>query len=277
MLVQTVTQVTLLRFDGNPSRWSMFGSVDRSLIAHYRVWSIQIIYRFFLLVESETRWTEACRYLAAIARIVNHRIDSPALFEMLLINRRVPMSKQFRRSTFLAVCLTMLLSGLVKSQDHAAPIAPDLDPLTDQTRQDLRVLYKQLVDAENRHDLEAVKPLLWKSPSMLFVAKTATPAEGNWAGFWGTDVVVQHFHDLYQGTFVMSPDYSKEKVVGLSADVAETYVPLQISVAYAGQTPIPKPFLMIVEWVRTPAGWTMATDIALPIPPPPDTSGKATP
>jgi hypothetical protein len=40
-----------------------------------------------------------------------------------------------------------------------------------------------------------------------------------------------------------------------------------ITVAYAGQTPVPRPFLMIIEWVRTPDGWRMATDIALPIPP----------
>jgi hypothetical protein len=57
------------------------------------------------------------------------------------------------------------------------------------------------------------------------------------------------------------------KVGGLTADVAETYVPLKITVAYAGQTPVPNPFLMIVEWVRTPGGWKMATDIALQIPP----------
>src|SRR6202789_3665927 len=116
-------------------------------------------------------------------------------------------------------------------------------------------MYRKLIDAENRHALKDVSSFLWRSPTMLFVAKTRTAAEGNWAGFWGTDVVMQHFHDLYQGPFLMSPDYSKEKVVGLSADVAETYAPLQITVAYAGQTPVPKPFLMIVEWVRTPAGW----------------------
>ena len=34
---------------------------------------------------------------------------------------------------------------------------------------------------------------------MLFVAKTATPAEGNWAGFWGTDVVLQHMKALFDG------------------------------------------------------------------------------
>jgi hypothetical protein len=132
---------------------------------------------------------------------------------------------------------------------------------------ELKRLYKQLIDAENRHDLDAVRPMLWTSPSMLFVAKTATPAEGNWAGFWGTEVVMQHLRDLYQGPFLMDPDYEREKVVFLTTEVAETYAPLKISVAYAGQTPVPKPFLMIVEWIRTPEGWRMATDIALPVPP----------
>jgi len=142
-----------------------------------------------------------------------------------------------------------------------------VEPLGGSPLAELRSLYRQLINAENRHDLKAVRPLVWTSPATLFVAKTKTAAEGNWAGFWGTEVVMQHFHDLYQGPFQIDPDYSKEKVVGLTADVAETYIPVQITVAYAGQTPAPKPFLMILEWIRTPEGWKMATDIALPIPP----------
>ena len=143
-------------------------------------------------------------------------------------------------------------------------------PLTEATVTELRGLYKQLIDAENRHDIAAVRPLVWDSPDTLFVAKTATAAEGNWAGFWGADVVLNHLDDLYKaGPFKIEPDYAKEKVVALSSDVAETYVPVNITVAYAGQTPVPKPFLMILEWVRTPQGWRMATDIALPIPPAP--------
>jgi hypothetical protein len=135
---------------------------------------------------------------------------------------------------------------------------------------ELRALYKQLIDAENRHDIAAVRPLVWDSRNALFVAKTATAAEGNWAGFWGTEIVLQHLDDLYKaGPFRIDPDYDKEKVVALSQDVAETYVSVNITVAYAGQTPLPKPFLMILEWVRTSAGWRMATDIALPIPPAP--------
>jgi len=155
------------------------------------------------------------------------------------------------------------------SPNQSIPSSSYIEPLDVDTLNTLKALYKQLIVAENRHDLAAVKQLVWDSPSTLFVAKTATPAEGNWAGFWGSDIVMQHFHDLYQQTFRIDPDYSKEKVVGLAIDVAETYVPVKITVAYAGQTPVPKPFLMILDWVRTPIGWKMATDIALPIPPAP--------
>jgi hypothetical protein len=147
----------------------------------------------------------------------------------------------------------------------AAAQAP-ADPLDAATLGKINAVYRTLIDAENRHDLAAVRTLVWESPNTLFVAKTATAAEGNWAGFWGTDVVMQKFSDLYHGVFVMAPDYARVKTVGLTSETAETYAPLNISVAYAGQTPVPKPFLMIVTWVRTPGGWKMATDIALPIP-----------
>ena len=150
-----------------------------------------------------------------------------------------------------------MITGLLLALLIGAPLKPPPE---------LRALYRQLIDAENAHDLGAVRQLVWDSPSTLFVAKTATAAEGNWAGFWGTDVVMQHFGDLYSGPFHIEPDYTKEKVVALTSDVAETYCPVKITVAYGGQTPVPKPFLMILEWIKTDGGWKMATDIALPIP-----------
>ena len=167
------------------------------------------------------------------------------------------------------VILAALFSLQIREDAQAEPASAYKEPLDSATLDKINVLYRKLIDAENRHDVAEVRTMLWESPSTLFVAKTATAAEGNWAGFWGTDVVMQHFADLYRGTFIMAPDYSRLKTVGLTHDVALTYVPLEISVAYAGQTPVPKPFRMIVNWVRTPAGWKMATDIALPVPPAP--------
>lgn len=139
-------------------------------------------------------------------------------------------------------------------------------PLDAATEHSIRALYRGLIEAENRHDIDAVRPYVWDASTAVFIAKTATPAEGGWAGFWGKETVLQHLEDIYKGPFQIDPDYANERETALSPDVVQTYVPVRITVAYAGQTALPKPFLMILEWVKTSSGWKMATDIALPIP-----------
>jgi ketosteroid isomerase-like protein len=136
-----------------------------------------------------------------------------------------------------------------------------------QTSTDLEIkrAYKNLIDAESRHDLAAVKGMVWDSPSALFVAK----APVGWRGYWGIDDVMQHLHDMYQQPFRIDPVYEEEKVAFITPDVAETYAPVKITVAYGGQNPAPKPFIMVLLWVRTPKGWKMTTDIPIPVPPDP--------
>jgi hypothetical protein len=143
-----------------------------------------------------------------------------------------------------ALCAASLPAGLAVVQPAAAQaVATDAvtsatEPLDGATLDALRAFYKQVIDAEDRQDLAAIKALVWQSPSALFVAKTATPAEGNWAGFWGADVVVAHIGDLFRaGSFHIEPDYDGEKIVGLSRNVAETYVPVKIRVAMPGRRP----------------------------------------
>src|SRR5271155_2514267 len=60
-----------------------------------------------------------------------------------------------------------------------------------ETSTDLEIkrAYKNLIDAENRHDLDAVKGMVWDSPSALFVAK----APVGWHGYWGIDDVYSIF------------------------------------------------------------------------------------
>jgi hypothetical protein len=136
---------------------------------------------------------------------------------------------------------------------------------------ELKRAYKNLIDAENRHDLAAVKGMVWNSASTLFVAK----APVGWHGYWGIDDVMQHLHDMYQQPFRIDPSYEEEKVVFITPDVAETYVPVKITVAYASQNPVPRPFIMVLLWVRTPNGWKMTTDIPIPVPPDPAPSTTA--
>jgi ketosteroid isomerase-like protein len=132
-------------------------------------------------------------------------------------------------------------------------------------QQEVKALYKKLIDAENNHDLAAVQEFVWNSPSTLFVAK----APVGWRGYWGIDDVMQHLHDMYQQPFRIDPIYEEEKVVFITTEIAETYAPVRITVAYGGQNPVAKPFVMVLIWIKTQAGWKMTTDIPIPVPPEP--------
>src|SRR5215468_1545454 len=137
-----------------------------------------------------------------------------------------------KKSSLLSVSAVAALASTLIGAAKASPAASAyIEPLDAATVKEIVRLYHKLIDAENQHDLAEVRTMVWDSPSTLFVAKTATVAEGNWAGFWGIDVVMQHFAEIYDaGTFRIDPDYEKEKVVGLTRDVAETYVPVRITV-----------------------------------------------
>jgi hypothetical protein len=130
---------------------------------------------------------------------------------------------------------------------------------------EIKRAYKNLIDAENKHDIPAVRGMVWNSAATLFVAK----APVGWRGYWGIDDVIQHLHDMYQGTFRIDPIYEEERVVFLTPEIAETYAPVKITVAYGGQNPAPRPFIMVLVWIKTTQGWIMATDIPIPVPPDP--------
>ena len=116
--------------------------------------------------------------------------------------------------------------------------------------------------------------MFWQSPSVLLVAKSAVPSEGNWAGFWGNEAVDEKLHDIAtSGPVILKPDLAKLKVVGITADVAESYAPIDITVSYAGQDGTPKPFLMIINWIRIKDDWKVASEIILPVPPSPAVKG----
>jgi|ERR1700722_8395290 len=135
--------------------------------------------------------------------------------------------------------------------------------------------FSELMTLANRHDLKAIHDMFWQSPSALLVAKSAIPSEGNWAGFWGNDAVDRKLHDIAtSGPVVLTPDLAKLKVVGLTRDVAESYAPVNITVSYAGQDGTPKPFLMIIDWIRVGKDWKVASEIILPVPPATSSNGQ---
>lgn len=132
---------------------------------------------------------------------------------------------------------------------------------------DVAARYEKLIDAENKHDISVVKEMLYASNTTLLVAKTKTKEEGGWGGFWGQENVGQHLEAVVTGgTFRIDPIYERERITFIKPDVAELYAPVNISVSYAGQNPVPKPFLMIIIWVKIIDKWMIQSDIAIPVP-----------
>src|ERR1700742_2102018 len=172
--------------------------------------------------------------------------------------------------TLLAALTATALSAVAVA---AAP-AVSAEPLDAATVNTIKSKFGRLMELANNHDFKALHGMFWQSPSTLLVAKSAIPSEGNWAGFWGNEVIDRKLHDIgSSGPVVLEPDYSTLKIVGLTHDVAESYVPMNITVSYAGQDGTARPFLMIINWLRVGKDWKVASEIILPVPPVPSAKG----
>jgi hypothetical protein len=182
----------------------------------------------------------------------------PARYISLMSQRMLNMRKML---------FAFAVAALSAATCSAAPALPR-DPLKASTLGTIKSRFVQLMDLANRHDVAAIHDMFWQSPSALLVAKSAVPSEGNWAGFWGNDTIDQKLRDIAaSGPVVLTPDLSKLRVVGLTREMAESYVPVTITVSYAGQDGTPKPFLMIVDWLKVGKDWKIASEIILPVPP----------
>jgi len=168
---------------------------------------------------------------------------------------------------------TVMLAVFSAGAATAASVAYK-DPLDAPTLSTIKSRFGEVMELANRHDLGALHAMFWQSPSALLVAKSALPAEGNWAGFWGNEAIDQKLHDIAaSGPVVLQPDFSKLKVVGLTRELAESYAPMTITVSYSGQDGTPKPFLMIMNWIKIGKDWKIASEIILPVPPTPAVKG----
>jgi hypothetical protein len=162
--------------------------------------------------------------------------------------------------------VTLTVAALSIGPVASAP-AVSKEPLDAATLSAIKSKFGRLMELANKHDFKALHEMFWQSPSTLLVAKSAIPSEGNWAGFWGNEAIDQKLHDIgSSGPVVLEPDYAKLRVVGLTRDVAESYVPMNITVSYAGQDGTARPFLMISNWLRVGEDWRVASEIILPVP-----------
>lgn len=168
------------------------------------------------------------------------------------------------------ILFAVLTASTISTGAIAPASAAGKEPLDAASLNLIKSKFGTLMQLANAHDFKALHEMFWQSSSTLLVAKSAIQSEGNWAGYWGNAAIDQKLHDIgSSGPVVLDPDYAKLKVVGLTREVAESYVPMNITVSYAGQDGTARPFLMIINWLRVGKYWKIASEIILPVPPAP--------
>ncbi len=124
----------------------------------------------------------------------------------------------------------------------------------------MRATFERFVAAQNDHDAEAVEALLLDSPDFLWITR------GN--PVWGPDAAMERFATLYQGTWQLEPEADSLRVMMLTDDVAQLYVPIMFTIGPSGQTAEPTRFLMNQVLVKTADGWKISGLLPIPAPAP---------
>jgi ketosteroid isomerase-like protein len=152
----------------------------------------------------------------------------------------MPQAKRWTRrlsrlSVALAVVLTALLGGHASAADES----------------EARAFFTKFVAAQNAHDADAVKSMLWDSPGMLWFGRNVETR--------GRDAVADRFREYYRGTWHLEPDMSQFHVAVMSDDVMQILVPIVFTRGLPGQPSQDNTFLISQTFVHDANGWHVAS------------------
>ena len=114
-----------------------------------------------------------------------------------------------------------------------------------------RAFFSKFVAAQNAHNADDVKSMLWNSPSMLWFSRGVETR--------GRDAVAARFKEYYEGTWHLEPDMSQFHATTISDDVMQILVPIVFTRGLPGQPPQDNTFLISQTFVRDADGWHVAS------------------
>src|SRR5258706_410588 len=114
-----------------------------------------------------------------------------------------------------------------------------------------RTFFAKFVAAQNAHNADDVKAMLWNSPSMLWFSRGVETR--------GRDAVAARFKEYYEGTWHLEPDMSQFHVATISDDVMQILVPIVFTRGLPGKSPQDSTFLISQTFVRDADGWHVAS------------------
>ncbi|WP_258608425.1 YybH family protein [Mesorhizobium sp. AR10] len=136
----------------------------------------------------------------------------------------------------------LFLVVVVASGGHASAAADETEA---------RALFKRFVAAQNAHNADDVRAMLWNSPSMLLFSRGVETR--------GAEAVADQFKEYYAGTWHLKPDMSNFRVAAISNDVMQILVPIVFTRGLPGEPPQDSTFLISQTFVREATGWHVAS------------------
>jgi hypothetical protein len=151
--------------------------------------------------------------------------------------RRRPFARRHAATTA-ALCL----AATVWSTGSALAAANDAEA---------RTVFETFIAAQNAHNSDDVKALLWNSPATLLFARGIETR--------GRDAVADRFKTYYEGTWHLEPDMSKFHVAVISNEVMQVLVPIVFTRGLPGKPPQQNTFLISQTYVQDANGWSVAS------------------
>ncbi len=112
--------------------------------------------------------------------------------------------------------------------------------------------------AQNDHDIAKLGSLLLASPDFLWITRGMP--------IWGTEAAFKRFAALYEGTWRLEPEATGLKIIMLSQDAAQLFVPIRFTIGKAGQPAQTTLFLINQVLVRRSDGWRVSSILPIPVP-----------
>ena len=150
-----------------------------------------------------------------------------------------PLTRNHRLA---ATAAALLLAATVGSAGPAQAAANDAEA---------RAIFEKFIAAQNAHNADDVKAMLWNSPSTLLFARGIETR--------GRDAVAARFKTYYEGTWQLEPDMSKFHVAVISNEVMQILVPIVFTRALPGKPPQQNTFLISQTYVQDANGWHVAS------------------
>lgn len=147
-----------------------------------------------------------------------------------------------RRRHLAAIAAALFLAATAWSGGPALAAANDAEA---------RTVFEKFIAAQNAHNADDVKAMLWNSPGTLLFARGIETR--------GRDEVAARFKTYYEGTWHLEPDMSKFHVAVISNEVMQVLVPIVFTRGLPGKPPQQNTFLISQTYVHDANGWSVAS------------------